>query len=166
MGTSLRQNSEARASCLSEQSLNRGSLPFSLPARSGLRNYYKSQYSPIRKLSLPSLIGRFGPLKILLCQPRDHLPHLCLSSSWGFACVPHTASVAVRGLLLWNESRDRRQLLMAHCQKSKGNRVLWESYPEKTVGKGIRIFILFRMFTSLSVDEVWCSICAAENLGI
>lgn len=68
--------------------------------------------------------------------------------------MPHTASVAVRGLLLWNESKDRLQLLIAHCQKSKGNRILWESYSEKTVGKGIRIFTLFRMFTSLSVDEV------------
>lgn len=126
----------------------------------------KANIPLLRKLSLPSLIGRFGPLKILLCQPQDHLPHLCLSSYWGFACMPLTASVAVRSLLPWNESRERIQLLIAHCQKSKGNRVLWEGYPEKTVGNGIRIFILFRIFTSLSVDEVWCSICVAESSGI
>lgn len=129
-------------------------FPFhSLPCQAS-ETIIKTNIPLLRKLRLPSLIDSFDPLKILLCQPWDHLPHLCLSSYGGFACMPHTASMAIRGLLLWNESKDRIQLLIALCQKLEGNGVLWESYPEKTVGKGTRLFILFRMFTSLSVDEV------------
>lgn len=79
---------------------------------------------------------RFYTLKLLLCQHRDHLPHLGLYSYRGVSVMPQIASLTVRGLLTWNESKDR--ISAANCPLPNIERK--ESYPEKTCGKGIRIF--------------------------
>lgn len=50
--------------------------------------------------------------------------------------MPQTASFTVRGLLTWNESKDR--ISAANCPLPNIERK--ESYPEKTCGKGIRMF--------------------------
>lgn len=50
--------------------------------------------------------------------------------------MPQAASFTVRGLSTWNESKDR--ISAANCPLPNIERK--ESYPEKTCGKGIRMF--------------------------